>query len=166
MPKSVMEEIIKNSFEKDGDFLLNLTEDGYDWAAITDHTDGGNVPEYVAFIIENDIDISEREETFYGKFEDLDLAVAKLVEEIELYQVRKKVNKEDKPTWMMNNLVAVDKGALKMIENIMRRAGKVEAIDELLKTYTEIEDVLKWYRENKPSEYMSGVTTDMIRDYT
>lgn len=73
---------------------------------------------------------------------------------------------QSKPTWMMNNLVAVDKGALKMVQNIMRRAGKVEAIDELLKTYTEIEDVLKWYRENKPSEYMSGVTTDMIRDYT
>lgn len=73
---------------------------------------------------------------------------------------------QSKPTWMMNNLVAVDKGALKMVQNILERAGKTEPMEELNKTYTEIEDVLKWYAENKPAEYMKHVTEEMKILYT
>lgn len=73
---------------------------------------------------------------------------------------------QSKPTWMMNNLVAVDKGALKMVQNILERAGKTEPMEELNKTYTEIEDVLKWYAENKPEEYMQYVTHEMMISYT
>ncbi len=71
-----------------------------------------------------------------------------------------------KPHWMMNNLVGVDKGALKMVENIMERAGKTEPMTELNATYTEIEDVLKWYAEHKPAEYMKHVTDEMMILYT
>lgn len=62
--------------------------------------------------------------------------------------------------------VAVDKGALEMVSNIMRRCQKNEAIDALLETATDIEDVLAWYAKHRPELYMSKVTGEMIRNHT
>ncbi len=66
----------------------------------------------------------------------------------------------------MTNLVAVDKGALQMVTNVMRRAEKNEPIDALLESCTDIETVLAWYAANKPEVYMKHVTVTMIRNYT
>ena len=42
---------------------------------------------------------------------------------------------------MSHNLIAVDKGALQMVRNIMHRAGKQEAMDELDKTVVYISEI-------------------------
>ena len=42
---------------------------------------------------------------------------------------------------MSHNLIAVDKGALQMVRNIMHRAGKQEAMDELDKTVVDISEI-------------------------
>jgi hypothetical protein len=46
-----------------------------------------------------------------------------------------------------DNLVAVDKGALQMVVNVMRRAGKDEIIEAFLESCVDIEDVVKHYNE-------------------
>ena len=66
----------------------------------------------------------------------------------------------------MINMVAVDKGALQMVTNVMRRAEKNEPIDALLATCIDIEKVLAWYAANKPAEYMRHVTATMINNHT
>lgn len=56
------------------------------------------------------------------------------------------VNEEKPKRIFWDNLVAVDKGALQMVVNVMRRAGKDEIIEAFLDSCVDIEDVVKHFK--------------------
>lgn len=66
----------------------------------------------------------------------------------------------------MHNLIAIDKGALTMAVNVLRRNGKHEIADELLKTVSDIDDVLATVAKKDPEKYMRNVTRTMLAEYT
>lgn len=59
------------------------------------------------------------------------------------------VNEEKPKRIFWDNLIAVDKGALQMVVNVMRRAGKDEIIEAFLDSCVDIEDVLKHFKDNE-----------------
>ena len=64
------------------------------------------------------------------------------------------------------NLIAVDKGALTLAVNALRRAGEDGMASELLCSVQEIEYVLMRVAIKDPHEYMKNVTNDMLTEYT